>query len=202
MNSCIALLLALIVLGCNPAAEPVVLDWRSLPYIEDEPEGRRLAGLEARLERAGERAGLTLTVAADGREVDPISGFQGARGSNRITARELGRIAREQRLEVRTSARGDSGDPVAGHYRVTRTGRLPERRLRPDGVIELEAESAEEFALQLTVEAGLIGSGEWITELVLAGRPRLRVRYTFDGVEGRIEEIECRPIPVPEELHP
>lgn len=188
--------------GCAPSSEEVVLDQRSVPYIEDEPQGRPLAGVEARLVRRAREAHLSITLSADGTWVAPIPGFQGTRGANRITARELGRVVREGRLEVLSVARDGSGANTVGSARITRTGSVPERRLYPDGRIDFDARSAEEHALEIALDCGSFGVGRWQTDVVVGHRTRLRIHHSFDGVEGRIEEIDCHPVPVPEELHP
>jgi hypothetical protein len=200
-----AVALAALTAGCadgggESASE--VLDARTAPYIEDEPGGRALALIGARLERDGGLARLHLQVAADGACVEPVPGFQGVRGSNRITARELDRLARAGTLEVWTASDATPETPSEGLARIARRGRVPERRVGAAGELELGALGSEELALELAIDAGRFGPGRYATRVVVAGRPRLEVRFHFDGREGAIDAIDPHPVPVPEELGP
>jgi len=194
----------LILAACTPAPTPrAELDRRSERYIEDEPGGRSLAGVELVLERVESGAQLALRLAADGPRVDPIHGFEGRRGVNRITARELTRLEQERGVEVRTVRRGAAEVGAhAGDISIVRTGHLPERRVAPDGNVDLAAMSHESFALELALSAAPVGVGEWRTELWVGGRPRLRVDYHFDGHAGRIQALDSDPLPHREELNP
>ena len=197
-------LLVLILAACAPAPTPrAELDRRSERYIEDEPGGRGLAGVELVLERVESGAQLALRLAADGPRVDAIHGIEGRRGVNRITARELTRLEQERGIEIRTTRR-DASEVGAhvGAVSIVRAGRLPERRVAPDGSIDLEAASHETFALELALSAAPVGAGEWRTELWVGGRPRLRVDYQFDGRTGRIQAFDRNPVPHREELAP
>lgn len=205
MQRSLPLLLPLLVLAaCAPQAAPrVELDRRSERYIEDEPGGRSLAGVELVLERVESGAQLGLRLAADGPRVDAIHGIEGRRGVNRITARELTRLEQERGIEIRTVRRDASEvGESAGAVAIVRTGRLPQRRVAPDGSIDLQAQSHESFALELALSAAPVGAGEWRTELWVGGRPRLRVDYQFDGRTGRIEAFDSNPVPHREELTP
>jgi hypothetical protein len=191
-----ALFVTLAAVGCA-AEEPVVLARSSTPYVEDEPEGRTLAEMELTLERTDATAELRIELGAEGPHVAPIAGLAGARGTNRITARELSRLSLDGDFEIRSVASdGRVGPP--GALRTLRRGRLPETRVGPDGSVELDAPSHEEFTLALEVRSGALGPGAWTTELWVAGRPRLRIRHSFDGVSGRIDEVDCRPGPAPD----
>lgn len=190
-------LLAFVALACSVEPAPVVLVRLSSPYVEDEPEGRTLAEMELALERTGSTAELRIELGAQGPHVAPISGLAGARGTNRITARELGRLSLEDGFEIRSVASDGRVGP-RGSLRTLRRGHLPETRVQPDGSVELDVPSHEEFTLALAVESGPLDPGEWTTELWLGGRPRLRIRHSFDGERGRIDEIDCRPSPGPD----
>ena len=192
-----ALLLAFAAAGCTAEPAPVLLARLSTPYIEDEPEGRTLAEMELALERKGTKAELRIELGAEGPHVAPIAGLAGARGTNRITARELSRLSLDGDFEIRSVASDGRVGPQ-GALRPLRKGRLPETRVQPDGTVELDVPSHEEFTLALAVESGPLEPGEWTTELWVAGRPRLRIRHSFDGVAGRIDEVDCRPGPAPD----
>lgn len=192
-----ALFLTLAAAGCAREAPTVVLAHLATAYVEDEPEGRELAELELTLERTAEAAELRIVLGAQGPHVAPIAGLAGARGTNRITARELGRLSLDEGFEIRSVASdGRVGPP--GALRTLRRGHLPETRVQPDGSVELDAPSHEEFTLALEVRSGALGPGAWTTELWVAGRPRLRIRHRFDGASGSIDEIDCRPGPAPD----
>jgi hypothetical protein len=101
---------------------------------------------------------------------------------------------------VRTLAAG--GTSNEGGQRVARVGRVPERRLEPDGSLVLGGETREEFVLELAVDSGPLAPGRYRTELSVSGRTRLAIEFWFDGTSGRVESIDSHPEPVPEELRP
>ena len=183
----------------SPAGASIeVLDSRRAPYVEDEPGGRVLADVTARLVRESDHARLLLSISAEGPQVDPVPGIAGIRGANRITARELGRIESERSLEIETRAL-DGGAAVLGCYRVARRGRVPERRVERDGRVDSEALGARDAVLDLALDSGPVSAGARETLLVVDGRARLRVRFDFDGRGGRIAAIESLPrVPTPE----
>jgi hypothetical protein len=200
---------ALAAAGCarDEAGAETVLDRSRERFLEDERiaepnERRSLAALEAELVGDGRTVELRLEVSAEGAEVDPVPGFAGIRGSNRVTARELTRIGDGGRLEVRTVPR-DGGDPRAGSHAVARRGHVPERRLAPDGTVELAGETREEFVLELALRSGPLAPGRYTTEVSVDGRTRLAVDFSSEGRTGRIERWRLEPEPPElEELRP
>jgi hypothetical protein len=196
-----ALLAAFSSQACSSEEAPRLVDRQVAAYIEDEPGGRALAEVETRLSAAGGSARLELLLSADGAEVEPVPGFAGVRGHNRITARELTRLVREQRVVVRTSER-DGGTSGECALRVARVGHVPERRVAADGSVELDVATREEFVLALHSVSDALAPGRYRTEVLVGAVPRLAVDFWFDGRAGRIERIDSHPVPVTEELGP
>jgi hypothetical protein len=194
MSRPLAILVALAALGAcaRDSAPSRVLDARRERFVEDEAGGRTLAALDVELVRDGGRARLSLVAHAEGPEVDPVPGLAGVRGANRITARELDRIASGRLLEVRTRRLDLDGAAIEGEYRVVRRGGVPERRVLADGRIDVAAKT-EELALALGVDGGAVDPGRFATELTLGGRVRLSVEFRFDGERGAIERAEIHP---------
>jgi hypothetical protein len=172
-----------------PTPRAVTLDERRFDYLEDEPTGRVLAEIRARLERQGGDAVLRVTASAIGARVDPVPGWQGVRGSNRITAEEIASISANGRLCVETDV--DGAAARRGSARTGRRGRIPERRIGADGSIDVTAQTAAEYPLELIAETAPLGAGVHRTRLVLDGRPRLEIVTTTRGADGRILEIRA-----------
>lgn len=176
-----------------------MLDRSSAPYLEDEGTGRVLAEVRAELVREDDSTRLLLALSAEGPRIDPVPGFAGVRGSNRITARELGRIDVEHALRVETRELA-SDATVLGESRVARRGAVAERRVDRDGRLDANAFGAPDAVLELAVDSGSLGPGAHETRLQVDGRERLLVRFSFDGSRGRIDSIES--LPRPQEMHP
>ncbi|KAF0245373.1 MAG: hypothetical protein FD180_1688 [Planctomycetota bacterium] len=172
----------------SPRCAPVVLDERRLDFTEDEGSGRVVADVRAFLLLEDGRVRLRISASAVGPRVDPVPGFQGIRGANRIAAEELQSILRKERGMLATR-RGTGVETERG--REARRGRIPERRLNPDGTLDLDAESREEFPLEAVFETAPPGDGVYTTELVVDGRPRLRVVYRVKDNSGRISALEA-----------
>jgi hypothetical protein len=191
------------VAACSPGpsagGERAVLDRSSTPYLEDEGTGRVLADVRAELVRDGDSARLLLALSAEGPRVDPVPGIAGVRGSNRITARELGRIDVERALRVETRELGRDAS-VLGESHVARRGAVPERRVDRDGSLDADALGTSDAVLELAVDSGSLGPGEHEMRLWVDGRERLLVRFSFDGSRGRIDSIES--LPRPQGMHP
>src|SRR5688572_29594363 len=203
-------ILALAAAGCarEEGGVEAVHDRSREMFLEDErtaasTERRALAALEAELVGDGRTVELRAKVSAVGAGVDPVPGFAGVRGSNRVTARELTRLAGDGSLAVRTVSR-DGAASVEGTHGVARRGRVAERRMDPRGRIELDAESREEWVLELALASGPLAPGRYTTEVSVAGRTRIRIDFSSDGRTGRIEAWRFEPDPLesPEELHP
>jgi hypothetical protein len=171
--------------GTAPA---VLLDSRRVDYLEDEGTGRRLAELRLELVREAGAVSLRIVATAAGPRVDPVPGWQGVAGANRITAEELASILRRGRLSVEVAGVAP-GEPGSGTVHGGRRGRVPERRRRTDGGIDLDALTCEEYPLELVAITPPLGSGARRTRLLLDGKPRLEVT-TFTGRDrGRIREV-------------
>src|SRR5262249_44117254 len=155
-----------------PEQRAVVLDACSYDYPEDEGTGRILAVITTVLERND--AGITLRVAASaiGPRLDPVPGWQGVRGGNRITAEEIESSVSKPRIRVETDA-GGHGTPVLGSVRAGRRGRIAERRRLPDGSIDVTATTAAEYPIELVAETPPLADGRQHTRLVVDGKPRL-----------------------------
>jgi hypothetical protein len=171
------------------AAVPVVrLDSRRVDYLEDEGTGRRLAELRLELAREAGAVSLRIVATAVGPRVDPIPGWQGVAGANRITAEEFASILRRGRLSVEVDGVAPD-EPRFGTVRGGRQGHIPERRRRPDGAIDFDALTGDEYPLELVAITPPLGTGARRTRLLLDGKPRLEVT-TFTSLDhGRIREV-------------
>jgi hypothetical protein len=170
------------------AAPAVLLDSRRIDYFEDEGTGRRLAELRVVLERDPGGVSLRIVASAVGPRIDPIPGWQGVSGANRITAEELASILSRGRLSVEVDGVAP-GEPGLGTVHGGRRGRIPERRRQPDGEIDFSALTGEVYPLELVAVTPPLGSGVRRTRLLLDGQPRLEVT-TFSGRDsGRIREV-------------
>lgn len=176
-----------------PAGQPlpgeaVVLDARTFPYLEDEhgPPGRprrALAGIDVRLETAGDGERIVIVARATGDEVQPPPGFEHVAGTNLITARELARILDgRDTLEVATV--GEEG-ARAGTYRAGRVGRMRTRQVLPEGRFAFRAET-EELPLELVLDSGALPAGRNRTEIRLNGDLRLWVAALVEDGSSRI----------------
>jgi hypothetical protein len=165
-----------------------VLDARELAYVEDEAESapRVVADVRATLAARGDgRAELALRAAAVGEAVDPPPGPRGMRGGNRITARELAALERDGAAELLT--RDADGAAVAhGTLATGRRGRVPERRVLPDGRFAWDDAGGPERLLELAFASGPLAPGTYRTELRVDGDVRLVAEWGHDGCRGRI----------------
>ena len=100
---------------------------------------------------------------------------------------------REERLSVRTTGGPERGkrEELHGFSRSGRAGPIPERRLDPDG--RLRRVELPDLPLELIVGSGSLGPGRWTTDLIVAGRSRLRVEHVFDGRRARIVDVDSDP---------
>ncbi len=164
-----------------------VLDARRFDYMEAH-EGRPNAAVEVVLREAGGGARLEVNVSAAGPSVEPPPGWEGRRGGNEITARELGAIARSGRLTGAT-CHVASGVESAGSWREGARGRLPVRRLLPDDTIDHHAWSSEEMLLGLALESLLSRQGLHRTEWRVDGEVRLVIDVRIGGDSDCIVSI-------------
>lgn len=182
-----------------PAAEPVPespLATARHDYREEHGAGRVVAEIGLRLERRGAGAAeLVLEPSAVGPLVEPIPGFRGVRGGNHRTALELERSLADG-LSVRTRPRDGSGAARPGRVGQVRRGALPERRLGDDGRIRRALSAAATVSGELL--GGTVGAGTWTSEVLVQGRVRLAVDFSFDGEQGAILDVRAGPA----EVHP
>ncbi len=165
-------------------SEAELVDVLGFDYVEDEPGGRVLAAVDARLERAGDVGRLVVVASASGPNVDPPPGWTERRGTNRITARELGRLLDgESRLVVRTRDRDER--TRAATFAAGRLEALPSRRLLPSGAIEWTGAGAP-LPVELTIESAPLELGEHVLEVLVDDAVRLWVRFELDESGGRI----------------
>jgi len=172
-----------------PLAVPQVLAARVADYVDEGDGGRVHAEIGAELRRAAGGQRLWLRLSATGSRVDPVPGFEGVRGANRITARELGQLLDAGELRLRTRRRGTAA-AVDGDFRVTRRGRVPIRATAADGGVDLHAETTQEFVLEVVADSGALGDGEFVAEVLARGVPRLRVCFTL-GAQPALTTIEA-----------
>lgn len=164
------------------------LDGRDDLYYENGTSGRAIATVRTDLSRRGSReACLDLAIRATGPFVDPVPGFEGIRGANRITARELDDITRGRRISIATKSA--DGTAVHGSWRAGARGRIPQRKL-VRGKVVWNGWSDREYVIELLLSSGNVGPGRHEMTVVVDRRDRLRVRFTFDGNRGTIDSIE------------
>lgn len=168
---------------------PTVLDRRAADYYEDEGGGRILADVESRiLAGPGRHVRFEADISATGPRVVPVPGFSGIIGANRITAEELKAIITERRWGVRVV--DQSGRASAGTLVVTKSGPIPERRIRADGTIDEHGVSGEVFPLTARLSTPPLPEGRHLIELEVDGEPRLRALVRVFRHSARILELE------------
>jgi hypothetical protein len=165
----------------------ILLDERSAPYLEDAAVPRPVAAVRATLhERAGE-VRLAVEVSATGDGVEPLPGLEGVQGANLRTAEELHALLRDGALALVTRQRGSER---AGALHGVRTGRLPARRLRPDGSLDLHEATAAELPLAVTFRSADLPEGTSHTYVQAGGVPRLAVTVHRAGTSAHIDALE------------
>ncbi|MCP3914421.1 MAG: hypothetical protein GY711_02565 [bacterium] len=172
-------------------AEPTLIAEARFDYRDDHGPGRIVAEVRVRLERTADgRAILRVVPSAAGPLVDPIPGYRGVRGSNHCTALELGRLANADAIELVTRPLGDAEHaPVDVAAPVgTRTARVEERRRMPGGRIAHGVLGAPRV-VALDLATGALDTGAWTSSVVVRGRTRLEVEFTFDGENGSIDAV-------------
>lgn len=175
-------------------AEPAtVLDERVFDFLEDviEPgrsESRRLAEVRAELLRAEQDGGrLHLVASAEGPFIEPPAGWVHFSGANPITAREMQRALDEPEL-LSVATTDASGVARSGSFRAGRRGSLPMRQRLPNGRFAFDAESAEEFLLEVVFDSGPLPEGEHRFEVRYEGELRLYVGLRLDAAGGELLE--------------
>jgi hypothetical protein len=164
---------------------------RSTPFdYHDDHDGRILAEIrfEVRQHDGGYR--VQMVIAAQGPRVAAIPGYRGIAGGNRFTAEQFARLlASPAGLQVRTSGNG-SATPWPGSIRAGRMGKLPERRLLPNGAIDYLGRTRHAYPLELLVDLGPLTPGVCTTEVLADGVPRLRVTYQVRADTVRLLDAE------------
>lgn len=173
-------------LALPPGAPPasLELDRKDAPYVADEPGGRIHAEVSARLLTAGpEQVRLRLAISAVGPSVDPVPGFAGVAGANRITAREIGKLLEGDALAIETTVHA-AGEPgrVPGTAWATRHGRIPTRKVDAGGRIQLDAWTLETYPLEMAVDSGALPRGPGRLDVRVEGVTRLRVTFGRDAI--------------------
>jgi len=191
------LVLALLVL--SPFADPAdvgarVLDVRTAAYREDAEVPRPVAAVRAELLQAQGTVTLAVAVAVIGPDVDPLPGVEGAPGANLRTAEELHFLLADDQLRLET--RG-GGAVVAGALQTVERGRVPVRRLRADGSLDLAARAPAELPLRVEFRSAALPEGRSYSYLVAGAAPRLLVECERSGDRARIVAIECLAEPRP-----
>lgn len=184
----------------GPAREPAgpvglanpVLDEAWTEYRDRHQGGRIIARVHTVLARSedGEAAELAIRPSAVGATVEPIAGFRGVRGANVRTAEELEGLVGEGRIELWTRPAAGAGEARAGVVRVAGRASLPERRIGAGGRIEFEARTRREHVTELELATGPLSPGAWRSEVVVGGRVRLAVTFTFDESGGAVLAVE------------
>jgi len=175
--------------GETPRSEPI--DEAQLDF-RDNDDGRRDADIRAVLEQRDGEVVLRVVSSAVGPSIEPVRGYRGRSGSNRITAEEIASLLKGRRLSVE-SRRVGADQVIPGIARAGRSGRVPERRIGADGRIDFEALSALEYPLELVVEIKASGSGLHEALWLVDGSPRLKVAVQVGEGGGRIVSIEAIP---------
>ncbi len=164
-----------------------VLDRREADFFEDEPGGRAVAALEARLEREGPRTWLRLRASPVGPRVTPPAGALGIGGSNRLSAQEIAAIVAGKRMEI--LAQGPAGR-ARGSVRLGERCEVRERRLHADGRVTHEEPADDPPAREACFEVALEGPGLHAVEVLVDGEVRVRARCRVAPEGGRILLLE------------
>jgi hypothetical protein len=164
-----------------------VLDRREADFFEDEPGGRAVAALEARLEREGARTWLRLRASPAGPRVTPPAGALGIAGSNRLSAQEIATIIGAGRTEI--VAQGPAG-PTRGAVRLGERCDVRERRLHDDGRVTHEPPAGDPPAREAFFEVALEGPGLHAVEVRVDGEVRIRLRCRVGVASGQVVLLE------------
>lgn len=159
---------------------------RSFHY-KDASDDRTTAIVDVRLVGDGDVYRVLATVSAVGPFVDPIVGWQGIRGANIVTARELEMVLALGPVVV---SRGSNGELSFGRSREGKRGRLPLRRWDENGRFIFDALTEREHTLELLNESGDLANGSHVTEIQILGTPRLRVVSALRNGKAEIVGFE------------
>ena len=174
----------------KPAHAPQVarvLDRREADFFEDEPGGRAVAALHARLEREGTRTWLRLHASPVGPRVTPPAGALGIGGSNRLSAQEIATLVAARRLELVTQ--GPTGS-ARGSVCLGERCDVRERCLHADGRVTHEVPADDPPAREVCFEVALEGPGLHAVEVLVDGEVRVRARCRLGATGGQILLLE------------
>lgn len=136
----------------------------------DQQDGRVVARIIA---EAGPKK-LTVEIRAFGPAVEPPRGYSGTAGENLQAARALSRGS----IHAHTDAAGAQSLSVASR------GRFRLRTYDPEGRLLNEGRTPEEMITGLRYTAHLTGEGPFVTEILVRGVPRLRIRARRGEILG------------------
>ena len=186
--------LSLVTLHLLSATPELCCDERTALYMEDAPIPRPVASVRAKVVASGADIHLEVSVGALGAGIDPLPGLEGVSGANLRTAEELDRLLREEGLQLVTRKNGRS-EP--GTLLSVQHARLPARRLRPDGHLELQAETEAVWPTRATFATSNLPEGESWCYLEADSVPRLAVQVTRAGAFARVLAIDSLREPAP-----
>ncbi|HEU4419401.1 MAG TPA: hypothetical protein VFT55_10710 [Planctomycetota bacterium] len=170
------------------------LDERTALYLEDAAIPRPVASVDTKVVASGADIHLVVSVSAIGACIDPLPGLDGVSGANLRTAEELDRLLREQGLQLVTRIDGRS-EP--GTLLSVQHGRLPARRVRPDGRLDLRTETEAVWPTCATFASSNLPDGESWCYLEADGVPRLAVLVARSGATAKVLAIDSLREPAP-----
>lgn len=168
-------------------AQATVLARGEAGYAEDAVPARLVAWVRCALIRTGSMVQLQVELLAQGPAVDPVPGLAGIAGTNLRTAEELHRLLREGALTV--ESRPEAGGRQVGSIAAVVRGRLPTRRITPEGRLELDTATASELPVGVTLLTADLLPGRHHTYVVADGLPRLCVTTVHGSGQDVIEGI-------------
>ena len=152
-------------------------------FIEKE-DGRRLAHLTLRLTPAGDRAKVELEVSAQGQGVLPEPGWQGLRGANVVTAREIHALLQDDAL--RAEILDASGEVLVARLDAGALRHTPMRRRGADGMLEHEGQSDEAYVDAFHVRRRGLAPGSYRVHVYAKEELRLEVPFSFDAETAEV----------------
>jgi len=165
-----------------------LIDQERFDFLDDK-DGRVIGDVKVDLLRNDEEYMLRMTISAIGAFVQPVPGYEGIRGANRVTAEELENILSGRYRFSVENWNEKASSPVYGRFWEGARGHLPERRLLINGEIDCKASSRLDYPLEMVVEIGIPTEGVNITEFYLEGVPRLRLNFDINNDEGQSRVI-------------
>lgn len=147
-------------------------------FIDPHEQGRVIAEVAVELWSDGGKLRLVAMSSASGARIEAQPGFEGQAGGNRRTASELTRLAEGGlTFEVRSAE-----ELHHGSVHASRRGRLPVRRLRPDGSLDLNGVDVRERVLEMQLETPPLAPGAWIADVMVDGVPRLTIEFNAERI--------------------